>query len=587
MFNRWLACTCLCLTTLLALPLVASELRRGEPQVVESARGVVVSETDEASSIGAAVLERGGTAADAAVAVAMALTVTWPEAGNIAGGGFMIVATPDGEVECVEYRERAPLAATRQMYDEDSTRYDHLAVGVPGTLRGLELAHRRHGNLPWRELVMPAARLAEEGFVVDEHLARSLNRILSRAMVQREPRFAELRRVFGKPGGGEWAAGDRLIQPDLARTLRQIAEGGADAFYRGAVGEALIAEMQRGNGIISADDLEAYEAVVRPTVRTEFRGYEVHGAPLPSSGGTCIALALNILETFDLREHEPYSARNVHLIAEAMRRAFADRARHLGDSDFVEIPAHLTDKAYARKLAEGIDPNRATPSAELTPDIPLADAPDRPDTTHFSIVDADGMAVSNTYTLEASWGSRIVVRGAGFLLNNEMGDFNWLPGVTETTGRIGTEPNTIEPGKRMLSSQCPVIVLRDGRAVLVTGSPGGRTIINTVLTILLHTLEFDRPLPDAVAAPRLHHQWFPDRLRWEAADEPAARDTVAALRDMGHRVEAVSSQGSAHSIWLDHDRGVYRGVADFRRGGAAVAPGAAPEPAGVSVPAAP
>jgi len=275
------------------------------------------------------------------------------------------------------------------------------------------------------------------------------------------------------------------------------------------------------------------------------------------------------------------------VITEAMRRAFADRARHLGDRDYVEIPAHLTDKAYARRLAEGIDPDRATPSAELTPDIPLADAPDRPDTTHFSIVDADGLAVSNTYTLEASWGARIVVRGAGFLLNNEMGDFNWFPGVTKTTGRIGTEPNTIEPGKRMLSSQCPVIVLRDGRPVLITGSPGGRTIINTVLTILLQTLEFERPLADAVAAPRLHHQWFPDRLRWEAADEPAARETVAALRDMGHTVEAVSSQGSAHSIWLDHDRGVYRGVADFRRGGAAVAPGAAREPVGVAETAAP
>ena len=558
-----------------------------ELNVVRADGGMVVSASAHASQAGSDVLRDGGNAVDAAVAVALALAVTWPEAGNLGGGGFMLVRPPDGrEPVCIDYRETAPAAATPDMYAPDESTLTHRAVGVPGTVRGLAVAHAQYGRLPWQRLVQPAEDLARQGFTVDRHLAESINGVLRRsdvpAQAEKEPgqaprpeqvpssrdRFAELRRVFAPPDGQRWAAGQRLVQPELAETLRRLAEGGAGAFYGGRTAQLIEDEMRRGGGLITRSDLAAYEARLRAPIRGRYRDCEILGPPPPSSGGIAVVQALNILETFDLRSEPRHSPRNLHLIAETLRRVFRDRALHLGDPDFVEIPAHLTDKDYARQLAETIRLDRATPSQDLAEPFNIAD--ESPETTHFSVIDGDGMAVANTYTLEASWGSRIVVTGAGFVLNNEMGDFNWVPGSTNRSGRIGTPPNVIAPRKRMLSSMTPTIVARDGRVLLITGSPGGRTIISTVLQMVLNVVEFQMDLPAAVDAPRQHHGWFPDRFDLERSQDPRYGDAPLRLRDLGHKVRSVGLQGSAHSIWIDPQRGDFQGVADKRRGGTAI-----------------
>lgn len=532
-------------------------------------RGMVVSESAYASRVGRDVLARGGNAVDAAIATAFALAVTWPEAGNIGGGGFMLIRPADGsDPVCIDYREIAPLAAKVDTFDFDDSRHSRKIVGVPGTLRGLELAHRRHGSLPWASLVAPAARLAAEGFSVDAFLARSANRVL--AATDGDPDFAELHRVYGKPDQSAWGVGDVMTLPDLARTLRQIAAEGPDAFYTGPIAELLLREMAKRGGLIRGEDLRSYRAKARAPIIGTFNGCTVLGAPPPSSGGIALVQALNLVEALRLSTDKD-NAQTLHLLAEVSRRVFVDRAKHLGDPDFVTIPAHLTSKDYARELAKGIDARVATDSVALASEIPLAD--ESADTTHFSVVDKDGMAVSNTYTIESSWGSRIVVPGAGFLLNNEMGDFNWVRGHTDKKGRIGTASNLIEPGKRMLSSQCPVIVCKDNRPLLVTGSPGGRTIINTVFNVVLNLTHFDMPAPLAVQAKRFHHQWLPDTLYLEDAAEPPFALVREELEARGHKITNRVSQGSAHSIWVDPQTGSLVGVADYRRGG---------RPAGVS-----
>jgi gamma-glutamyltranspeptidase/glutathione hydrolase len=552
--------------TAILLVLLGQTCSAAEPDIVEAKRGMVVSVSPPGTDVGLEILKQGGNAVDAAVATAFALAVTHPAAGNIGGGGFMMIHRPQrngeaAEVVCIEYRETAPAAATATMFSPDDSSFSHKIVGVPGTVRGLELAHRRYGRLPWQQLLRPAVRLASEGFPVDASLAKDLNRLLADRDSQR---FNELLRVFAPPAGKpQWQPGDRLIQPDLASTLAKIAAGGADAFYLGPIADQIVAEMQSGEGLITKSDLAAYEAKARTPIHGTYCGYDVYGPPPPSSGGICLIEMLNILEGFKLLEKGRWSPEAVHLIVEAMRRAYCDRARHLGDADFIDIPDHLTSKAFAQQYADAIDPDKATPSESLAPEIQLAG--EGPSTTHFSVIDSDGMAVSNTYTLEHSYGSRVVVRGAGFLLNNEMGDFNWLPGVTNRRGRIGTPANIIEPGKRMLSSQTPTIVARDGRPVLIVGSPGGRTIINTVLQIVLNVLEFEMDLRAAVDAPRLHHPWFPDEIRFEAAGKPEYAALLDGLRARGHKISDSSPrQGDAHCIWVDPQTGAYHGVADRR-----------------------
>jgi gamma-glutamyltranspeptidase/glutathione hydrolase len=512
--------------------------------------------------VGLDALRRGGNAVDAAVAVAFALAVTWPEAGNLGGGGFLLVHPAGaGKPVVIDYRETAPAAATRTLF-ADKPPTPSTLVGVPGTVRGLALAHQRFGKLPWKDLVLPAVRLADEGITVNGPLAHSLEHGLRRAEA-----FPEFRRVYGKEGG-RWQEGDRLVQKDLAGTLRRIALEGPEIFYTGQPADSLVEVMKKHGGLITKADLTGYRAKVRKAFHGTYRGFDVYGPPPPSSGGITLVEMLNLLENFDLRQHGRYAPETLHLMVEAMRRAYRDRARYLGDADFVAIPGHLSAKDYAKKLAGGIRPDRATPSADLAGDIPLAREGSH--TTHFSVIDKDGMAVSNTYTLEESFGSKLVVTGAGFVLNNEMGDFNPRPGVTDRRGLIGTPANEIAPGKRMLSSMTPVVVARDGKVVLVTGSPGGRTIINTVLCVLVNVLDFDMPLRDAVDAPRLHHAWMPDHITVEPRLLREHADALQKLRQMGHAISSkIEVQGDAHSIRVDPRSGEYEGVADRRTDGAA------------------
>jgi gamma-glutamyltranspeptidase/glutathione hydrolase len=440
------------------------------------------------------------------------------------------------------------------------TNTGYLAPGVPGTVRGLELAHKRLGKLPWKEVVMPAVTLAEQGFAMSADLATDLNAQVSGAM---KP-FPASVAAYGKPGGGEWAAGDRLALADLDKTLRAIATDGADVFYKGWIADRIAEDMKANGGLITKEDLAAYQAKARTPVTGRYRGFEIISMPPPSSGGIALIEMLNILEPYELKEKGLLTAPALHLQIEAMRRAYLDRARLLGDPDFVDVPVgRLISKEHARAVASSIDPAKASSSVELGRDIVTAPPSLEPDeTTHFSVIDRNGMAVSSTYTLEGSYGSHVVVKGTGFLLNNEMGDFNKKPGDTNTRGDIGTAANLIDSGKRMLSSMTPTMVARNGKLVLITGSPGGRTIINTVFAIVLGVTEYGLTGREAVDLARLHHQWLPDSASIEQAGGPTEA-VLASLQAMGHTIRAGSRQGDAESIWVDAGGTPY-GVNDKR-----------------------
>ena len=531
-----------------------------EPGVVRARHGIVVSANTIASDVGARILEAGGNAVDAAIATGFALAVTHPSAGNIGGGGFMVIRFPDGRTTSIDFREKAPLAAHPEMFLDERGEYSyqkhhnsHLAVGVPGTVAGFALAHERYGSIEWRQLVEPAVRLARDGFHVMPGLARSLESVLP-ALARYPASLAQ----FSK-NGEPYRPGEILRQPDLARTLERIRDRGRDGFYKGETARLIVAEMQRGGGIITEEDLARYEAVERPPVRGTYRGYEIISMPPPSSGGVALIQMLNILEGYDLRAMGHNSPAYIHHVVEAMRRAYRDRARFLADPDFVDVPIeYLTSKAYAAELRAGISGDRATPSTPA--DVELV--AESMETTHYSVVDRDGMAVAVTYTLEASYGSKIVVPGAGFLLNNEMGDFNGAPGLTTEDGLIGTEPNLARPEQRMLSSMTPTIVAKDGKLVAVIGSPGGRTIINTVLQVILNLIDFEMGMGEAVAARRFHHQWLPDRITIEEGG--ASPEVVKALEAMGHSVRVGGRQGLAHSILIDPKTGERIGAPDPR-----------------------
>jgi len=549
-----------------ALFAVAPVMAQQPDAPVVSKAGMVISTSSIASDAGASVLAKGGNAVDAAVATAFALAVTHPSAGNIGGGGFMVYRPAKGTAMTIDYREKAPLGSTPTMYLDSTgkinrqlTATGYLAPGVPGTVRGMAAAHKKWGKLAWKADVMPAVLLAEKGFPLSDGLARSLNRELSGQMAKYPASVA----AYGKPGGGEWKAGDTIVLRDLGRTLRAIATQGPEAFYSGWIADSIAASMQANGGLISKKDLAQYQAKVRTPLRGKYHGYELITMPPPTSGGVVMIEMLNILENFDLPKLGALSAQALHYEIEAMRRGYLDRARFLGDPDFVKMPLdRLTSKAYAKTLAASIDPSHASSSAELGKDIltQIASATEEEETTQFSIVDKNGNAVSNTYTLEGGFGSHVVVSGAGFILNNEMGDFNKKPGETNARGDIGTPANVIVPGKRMLSSMSPTIVTKNGALFMVTGSPGGRTIINTVMEIVLNAIDFGMDAREAVATPRFHHQWMPDSITFERNALPDS--TTQRLQAMGHALKFGATQGDGHTIIVKN--GVASGANDRR-----------------------
>ena len=535
---------------------------------VRARHGMVVSQSHIASEVGAAVLREGGNAVDAAVATAFALAVTHPTAGNIGGGGFLVFRAANGDSVAYDFRERAPASATPDMWLDEDGEYSfeihhlsHRAVGVPGTVAGLRLAWEQQGSLPWERLVRPAVDLARDGFVVSHGLAASLARVLDRMT-----RYPASVAQFSK-GGTPYAPGEVLRQPDLAASLERILENGADGFYTGRTAQLLVEEMESGGGLITMEDLANYRAVAREPIRGEYRGYGILSMPPPSSGGVVMVQMLNILEGFDLAGNGFGSAINMHLMAEAMRRAYSDRALHLGDPDFnPAIPIErLTSKSYADELRRTITEDQASVSSPTR----FEWTTESNETTHFSVVDRDRNAVALTYTLEFGYGSGIVVPGAGFLLNNEMGDFNAAPGLTDERGLIGTDPNLAEGGKRMLSSMSPTIVTRDGALFMVTGTPGGRTIINTVMQTILNVVDHGMNAQEAVDAGRMHHQWLPDRINYER--QKFSPDSLRLLEARGHTLNEIAGQGAAEVIVVTAD-GVLEGGVDQRPpdGGAGV-----------------
>jgi gamma-glutamyltranspeptidase/glutathione hydrolase len=542
------------------LAFLAAPLAGAGSVPVRARNGMVVSQNAIASQVGMEVLMAGGNAVDAAVATAFALAVVHPAAGNLGGGGFLLVRRATGEAAVYDFRERAPAAASPTMFLKDG-RYSNelhhdspLSVGVPGTVAGLHMAWTDNGRMPWRELLGPAISLARDGFMVTDGLARSLREVLPR-MKRYPASIAQFSRQ-----GVPYEMGDLFQQPDLARTLERIAEKQARGFYEGETADLIVKEMKARGGLITKEDLRNYAIYRRQPLRGNYRGDEVLTVPPPSAGGVALLECLNVLEGYDVKAMGFNSSRYVHHVAEALRRAFADRVRWLGDPAFVkDMPTErLVSKEYAEALRKTIREDRASVSSPTTFEWPAESA----ETTHVSVVDSERNAVSMTYTLEDGYGSKIVVPGAGFLLNNEMGDFNAGPGLTDETGLVGTEPNLAGPGKRMLSSMTPTIVVRGGRPYFVTGSPGGRTIPSTVLLTVLNVLDFGMNPQEAVDAPRFNHQWLPDVIQYERFGLSA--DTLDALTAMGHKAQEVEQQGVAETILVGATGGLLEGGCDRR-----------------------
>ena len=529
--------------------------------------GMVASQEALASDIGLQILKEGGNAVDAGVAVGFALAVTLPRAGNIGGGGFMMIydAKQDKTI-ALDYREKAPLNATRDMYLDkegnavsDLSRYHGLAVGVPGTVAGLLKALEEHGTMSREQVMAPAIALAENGIEVTPGLSQSLE-----ALSDRLQKWPATKKIFFKPDGSAYQPGERLKQPELARSLKLIAVQGADGFYKGETARKLVKAVNEAGGIMSLQDLTNYEAIAREPVKGNYRGYEIVSMPPPSSGGIHIIQILNILEGYPLKDYGQNSAQTIHLMAEAMQLAYADRAEYLGDSDFIDVPASgLTSQAYADKLRTLIDPNKATPASTIKANNPLPYESDQ--TTHFSVVDKDGNAVANTYTLNFSYGTGLVAEGTGILLNNEMDDFSAKPGVPNGYGLLGGDANAVEANKRPLSSMSPTLVFKDNKPYIVTGSPGGSRIITTVTQVISNVIDHDMNIAEATHAPRIHDQWLPDEIRIEKA---LNIDTVRKLESMGHKVSPQATMGSTQSIMVTPD-GVY-GSSDPRIVDAAV-----------------
>ncbi len=529
--------------------------------------GMVATQEAVASDIGLKILKDGGNAVDAAVAVGFALAVTLPRAGNIGGGGFMMVYdAKQGKTVALDYREKAPSSAARDMYLDsdgnavsDLSRYHGLAVGVPGTVAGLLKALEDHGTMSRGQVMAPAIALAENGIEVTAGLSESLE-----ALSDRLQKWPSTKKIFFKPDGSAYQPGELLRQPELAKSLKLIAAKGNDGFYKGETARKLVKAVNEAGGNMSLQDLANYQAIARVPVKGDYRGYEIVSMPPPSSGGIHIVQILNILEGYPLKDYGQNSAQTIHLMSEAMQLAYADRAEYLGDADFIDVPASgLTSQPYADKLRTLINPNKATPAATIKANNPLPYESDQ--TTHFSIVDKDGNAVANTYTLNFSYGTGLVAEGTGILLNNEMDDFSAKPGVPNGYGLIGGDANAVEANKRPLSSMSPTLVFKDSKPYIVTGSPGGSRIITTVTQVISNVIDHDMNIAEATHAPRIHDQWLPDEIRIEKA---LNIDTVKKLESMGHKVNPQAAMGSTQSIMITPN-GVY-GSSDPRIVDAAV-----------------
>ena len=546
--------------------------------VATGRHGAVASAEANASEIGIAVLKRGGNAVDAAVAVAFALGVTHPSAGNIGGGGFMVIRRPDGTSIAIDYREVAPGAATRDMYLDpqgmatDESRLGPRAAGIPGVVRGLALAHRKFGRLPWRDLVRPAVGLARDGWALDSQHAADLvavtrtmdgyaQRIPPDRAALREAMTATLR-TFRKADGTSYAKGDIWKQPELAATLDAVARGGADTFYRGPLARTMAARVAAMGGLWSPEDLARYRPIERRPIRFTYHGHEILTMPPPSSGGVNLRQILAASDALHLERLRWDSVERIHLYVEALRRIFADSTQLLGDPGFVQIPlTSLLETKYIPQRLADIDPAKATPSSAIRTGVASAE---HVQTTHFSVIDRDGMAVANTFTLNGDFGAKVQIPGTGVTLNNEMDDFTAKPGAPNMFGLVTGAQNAIQPGKRMLSSMTPTIVVKDGKVRAIVGSPGGPTIITTVAQIVLQLIDHGRPLVDAVGAVRVHHQWLPDEIAYE---EGLPEAIIAALRAKGHALKSRKTIGFANCIEVDPRTGTITAVADVKRDG--------------------
>ncbi|HEX7721418.1 MAG TPA: gamma-glutamyltransferase [Pyrinomonadaceae bacterium] len=536
---------------------------------VRARHGVVASTNEVASRVGVDVMKRGGNAVDAAIAVAFALAVTHPAAGNLGGGGFMMIRLKDGRTTAIDYREMAPAAATRNIYldkngnviyGEGGSIEGYRAAGVPGTVRGMELALKKYGShrLTWSQLIEPARRLAANGFTVTNSLARGL-----RGNREYLSKYAETKRIYLN-NGKFYNEGDLFVQPDLAATFARLQQRGPNEFYEGQTARLIVDDLKRHNGLMTLEDMRGYVAKERETLRGSYRGYEIISMPPPSSGGAVLLEMLNILEGYDLKKMDSASSERYHLMTEAMRRAFADRAEYMGDTDFVKVPvAGLIDKKYAAQLRNTISLSRASSSEQVKAGKPLGYESE--ETTHFTVVDAEGNAVSNTYTLNNSFGSAVVAKGTGLIMNDEMDDFAAKPGTPNLYGLIQGERNSVAPHKRPLSAMTPTFVLRkDGSLWFTVGSPGGPTIINTVLDVITDVIDYNMNIQQAIDAPRIHHQWLPDELVYEPYG--LSGDTQEALRARGHKlVDKPRYLGDCEGIMIEEKTGIRLGATDPRR----------------------
>ena len=524
--------------------------------------GLVVSAHEIASRVGVDILKKGGNAVDAAVAVSYALAVVYPVAGNIGGGSFIVIRTPDGFSTTIDCREKAPAKAARDMYLDkngniipDLSTIGALASGVPGTVAGTLYALEKYGTMRPKEVIQPTIELAENGWVLDRPMGGDEFK-----------RFSSTNAVFNKSDGSPYEIGERWVQKDLAGTLRDIAEKGRDGFYKGRVADLIVASMQTYGGIITREDLANYEPVERPPITGTYRGYGIVSMPPPSSGGICLIELLNILERYDIRSLGWNTAETVHLMVEAERRVYADRNAFLADPDFVELPVStLISKSYADTRAKDIDPSRATPSDMVAHGNAIAFGHESEQTTHYSVIDKEGIAVSVTTTINGSYGNYLVVEGAGFLLNNEMDDFSTKTGTPTHEGLVYGEANRIEPGKRMLSSMTPSIITKDGKNFFIIGSPGGATIITTVLQCIMNVIDHGMSTQEAVEAPRFHHQWFPDQILYEKDKDAFSEKTMDQLKSLGYTSFVPRELGNAQGILIDPETGLYTGGPDPRR----------------------